>query len=200
VFKNSALSVSLNSRGTEITANYYNNATTTQEEYVDFSQAGAAFVFNQPHGDWTRFVFSFNFNTRANFNTHFIANGNSGVATFTEFPLDNNDPKIAYKNADTQQFVNTYNGEISEYNFAVSGLYQQHLYVGASLNTFDVNFSQQALLTEENNDGNNNSLNASFYQENNTIGTGFSLSAGFIYKATKSVRLGLSYQTPVWFT
>jgi hypothetical protein len=69
VFKNSALSVSLNSRGTEITANYYNNATTTQEEYVDFSQAGAAFVFNQPHGDWTRFVFSFNFNTRENFNT-----------------------------------------------------------------------------------------------------------------------------------
>ena len=44
VFKNSLFSASANSRTTEITSNYYGNRITTEEEYFDFSQAGAVFV------------------------------------------------------------------------------------------------------------------------------------------------------------
>lgn len=201
VFNNSLFSVSANSRSTDITSTFYNNSTTTQEEYFNLSQAGAVFVFkNYNNSDWNKFSFSFNYSIRNNFNNNFIAKGNSGFATFTEYPLDTGNPKTQYTNADSQKFINTYKGELAEYNFAVSGVYQNDLYVGAALNTFDLNFSQQSSLVERNNDGNNNTLNASFYQENNTIGTGFSLSAGAIYKATKNLRLGFSYQTPVWFT
>ena len=51
-----------------------------------------------------------------------------------------------------------------------------------------------------NSDVDNNELDANLYQENYTIGTGFSVNTGFIYKAHQSFRFGLSYQTPTWFT
>ena len=63
-----------------------------------------------------------------------------------------------------------------------------------------LNFNQQSQLTEFNSDTNGNTLDANFYQENITAGTGFSANAGFIYKAHKNFRFGLSYQTPTWFT
>ena len=201
VFKNSIFSGSFDSRSTEINTNYYGTSTLTQEDYFNFSQAGAVFVYsNYSNSDWSKFSFSFNYSIRNNYDNSFIAKGNSGFATFTEFPLDNGNPKAQYSNADSQQFNTTYSGKLAEYNFAISGVYQKDLYLGASVNTYELKFSQQSYLNEENNDGSGNTLSTTFYQENNTLGTGFSFSAGAIYKATKSLRFGFAYQTPIWFT
>ena len=201
IFKSSLFTASFDSRSTEIMTNYYGNSSTTQEDYFNFSQAGAVFVYNSySNSDWSKFAFSINYSSRNNFDTNFIASGNSGFATFVEFPLDTGNPKIQYTNSDSQQFSTTYNGEIEEYNFAISGVYQNDLYLGAAINTYDLKFSQQSFLKEQNNDGSGNLLNAKFYQENNTLGTGFSISAGAIYKASKNLRLGFTYQTPIWFT
>ena len=201
IFNNSLFSTSANTRTTDINSTFYNNTTTNQEEYFDFSQAGAVFVYKSySNDDWSKFAFSFNYSIRNNYNANFITNGNSGFATFVEFPLDNATPTTQYTNAESQQFINTYKGELAEYNFAISGVYQNDLYVGASINTYDLKFSQQSILREQNNDGNGNTLNAKFYQENFTSGTGFSIGLGAIYKATNNLRLGFSYQTPTWFT
>jgi hypothetical protein len=201
IFNNSLFTVSLDSRSAEINTNYYGNSTTTQENYFNFSQAGAVFVYNNyTNSDWSKFAFSFNYSIRNNYDTHFIANGNSSIATFIEFPLDTGNPKTQYVNSEAQQFSTAYKGDITEYNFAVSSMYQNDLYLGASINMYDLKFSQQSFLKEQNNDGSGNVLNAKFYQENNTVGTGFSISAGAIYKVSKSLRLGFSYQTPTWFT
>jgi hypothetical protein len=201
VFNNSMFSASVNNRSTEISSAFYNSKSLTQEEYFDFNQAGAAFVYKvYSNNDWNKFVFSFNYSIRNSFDSHFIANGNSGFASFIEFPLDTGNPTTQYINAESQSFTNNTSGELAEYNFAISGLYQNDLYLGAAINTFDLKFAQQTVLREQNNDGNGNTLNAKFYQENTTFGTGFSISAGAIYKASKNLRLGFSYQTPVWFT
>lgn len=201
VFKHSLFTASVNSRTTDITSKYYNNSVTTQNEYFDFSQAGAAFVYKTyDSSEWSKFAFSFNYSIRNNFDNHFISSGNSGFATFVEFPLDTGTPKTQYTNAESQSFDNTYSGELAEYNFAISGVYQNDLHLGAAVNTYDLRFTQRSILREQNNDGNGNILNAKFYQQNITTGTGFSLSAGAIYKASKSLRLGFSYQTPIWFT
>ena len=74
------------------------------------------------------------------------------------------------------------------------------MHIGLGLNFYDLNFSQQSSLTEFNSDSNGNELDANLYQENFTTGTGFSLNAGFIYKAHPNFRFGLAYQTPTWFT
>jgi len=201
ILNNSLFSASLNSKATEINANYYGNSTNTQEDYFNFSQAGAVFVYsNYSNNNWSKFAFSFNYSMKSNYDTRFIANGNSGFATFTEFPLDTGNPKTQYLNSDSQQFSTTYSGKMEEYNFAISGVYQNDLYLGAAINTYDLKFSQQSFLNEQNNDGSGNTINAKFYQQNNTVGTGFSISAGAIYKASKSLRLGFSYQTPIWYT
>jgi hypothetical protein len=201
VFKNSMFSASFDSRSTEINTNYYGNSTTTQEDYFNFSQAGAVFVYSSyANSDWSKFAFSFNYSIKNNYDKNFIAKGNSGFATFTEFPLDVGNPKTQYTNSDSQQLNTSYSGELAEYNFAFSGVYQKDLYLGVSVNTYELKFSQKSFLNEQNNDGSGNVLNAKFYQKNNTLGTGFSISTGAIYKVTKSLRLGFSYQTPTWFT
>lgn len=201
VFNTSLFTGTLNSRNSEIHSNYYGNSLTTQNEFVNLSQAGAVLVFDSAFsGDWTKFAIGFNYRITKDFNDNFQAQGNSNVATFTEFPLDNNDPKLNYNIAQEQRFNNTYGGELSELNIGFSSVHQKKLHVGLGLNFYDLNFSQQATLTEFNDDTNGNELDANLYQETFMTGTGFSANAGFIYKAHQSFRFGLSYQTPTWFT
>ena len=201
VFTNSVFAATLNSRSSDINTNYYGNSTLTQDQFINFSQAGAVLVFDSYFDkEWSKFAVGFNYRVTKDFNDGFIAQGNSGLATFTNFPLDNNNPPIEYNIADEQRFNNTFLGEQSELNIAFSAVHQNKLYVGLGLNFHDIEFSQQSTLTEFNSDSNSNELDANLYQENFTTGTGFSANAGFIYKAHPNFRFGLSYQTPTWFT
>lgn len=201
VFNNSAFSGSLNTRNLDITSNYYGNAVNNQDQFFNLSQGGAVLVFDTAYrSDWTKFAIGFNYRLTKDFNNSFNASGNSNIATFRDFPLDTNTPTIDYNVAEEQRFFNNYNGELSEFNIAFSSVHQNKLFLGASLNFYDLNFSQQATLVEFNNDGNGNTLDANLYQENFTTATGVSLNAGFIYKANQNFRFGLSYQTPTWFT
>ena len=201
LYNNSAFSGTFNSRETDITSTYYGNSLTTQDQFFNISHAGAVLVFdNTFNSEWSKFALGFNYRITKDFNDSFLSLGNSGVATFTNFPLDDSTSPINYNVADEQFFNTVYNGEISELNIAFSAVHLNKLYIGASFNTYDLNFSQRSTLTEFNNDGDGNVLDANFYQENITTGNGFSLNAGFIYKLDPSFRVGLSYQTPTWFT
>ncbi len=201
VFNGSHASIAFQSRSTDYATNYYGNSITTQDEYFKISNAGAVFTFEDVNsGDWTKMAIGVNYRVLTDFENTFVASGNSGLATFDNFPLDTSATPIVYDVAENQRFTNFYNGDISELSLAFSGLHQDNFHIGAGINFYDLNFSQQSILNETNNDGNGNTLNARFYQENFTTGTGFSLSAGFIYKPSKAFRLGLSYQSPTWFT
>ncbi|PQJ69329.1 OmpP1/FadL family transporter [Polaribacter butkevichii] len=201
VFQNSTFSGTFNSRNTNINTNYYGNSLKTKDQFFNLSHAGAVLVFDSAYkSDWSKFAIGFNYRITKDFENSFIAQGNSGTATFRDFPLDNNTPTLSYDIADEQRFANNYGGEISEFNVAFSSVHQNRLYLGLGLNFYDLDFSQQSLLTEFNNDGNGNDLDANYYQENRTIGTGFSANAGFIYKVNSNFRFGLAYQTPTWYS
>lgn len=201
VFNGSNASISFQSRNTDYGTTYYNNSMNTQEDYFRIANAGAVFSFDDiSSSDWTKVAVGVNYRVLTDFENTFIASGNSGTATFDDFPLDTSNTPIVYDVAENQRFTNFYNGEISELTLAFSGEFQNKLHIGAGINFYDLNFSQQAILRESNNDGSGNTLDARFYQENYTSGVGFSLSAGIIYKANKNFRLGLSYQSPTWFT
>ncbi|MCL7753743.1 hemin receptor [Polaribacter sp. Z022] len=201
IFNNSSFSGTINSRNSDITSNYYGNSLKTQDQFFNLSHAGAVLVFDSAYdNDWNKFAIGFNYRITKDFANSFLAQGNSNVATFREFPLDNNVPTLDYNIADEQRFSNNYGGEISELNIAFSSVHQRKLYIGLGLNFYDLNFSQQSQLTEFNSDSNGNQLDANFYQENFTTGTGFSANAGFIYKAHPNFRFGVAYQTPTWFS
>ena len=201
VLNNSSFSGTFNSRNSDITSNYYGNSFATENQNFNLSHAGAVLVFDSAfESDWSKFAIGFNYRITKDFTNSFSAQGNSGVATFREYPLDNNNPTRDYNIADEQRFSNAYNGEISEFNMAFSSVHLNKLYVGLALNFYDLNFSQQALLTEFNSDVNENELDVDLYQETITTGSGFSANAGFIYKAHPNFRFGLAYQTPTWYT
>ncbi len=201
VFNGNNAAIAFQTRNTNIATSYYGNSLTTQEDFFNISNAGAVFTFeNNIDNEWSKFAFGVNFRVTADFENRFNAKGNSGFSTFDSFPLDESQDPILYNVSENQKFSNFYNGELSELNFVFSGLYEEKLHVGAGLNFYDINFSQQTLLMENNNDGNENTLTSKFYQENYTNGVGFSMSAGFIYKPINAIRLGLSYQSPTWFT
>jgi len=201
VFNNSLFSGTFNSRSTEINSNFYGNNLANQNQFTNLSQAGAVLVFDSAYkSDWSKFAIGINYRITKDFDNNFFAQGNSGVATFTEYPLDINDPALIYDFADEQRFNNSFAGELSEVNFGFSSVYESKLHVGLGLNFYDLNFNQQSTLTEFNSDVDGNELDANFYQENFTTGTGFSANLGFIYRANQSFRFGLSYQTPTWFS
>lgn len=201
IFNKSIVSGTLNTRNTEISSLYYGNSLTTQEEFINLSQGGAVLVFDSSYtSDWNKFALGFNYRIINDFSGNFLASGNSGVATFTEFPLDTNNPVTQYDIAENQFFNNRYNGELSELSVGFSAVHQNKFYLGLGLNFVDLNFVQQSTLSEQNRDLNGNTLDANLYQENYTTGIGFGANLGFIYRAHKNFRFGLSYQTPTWFS
>lgn len=201
VFKSSAFSGTFNSRSTNINTTYYGNSINSENEYINIPQAGAVLTFDTPSnsGEWNKFAIGFNYRITKDFNDNFSARGNSGVATFTEFPLDENDPKLVYDIADEQSFVNSYKGDLSEINIGFSAVHQRKLHVGLGLNFYSLNFSQRSTLSEFNSDSDGNLLDAFLYQESFITGSGFSANLGFIYKLHPNFRFGLSYQTPTWY-
>ena len=201
VYNNSSFSGSIGTRNTVTTSNYYNNAITTDEAFFNASQAGAVFVFESLNNSkWSKFAVGFNYRITKDFNHGFSAGGNSGIATFTDFPIDQNTPRLVYDISEEQRFRSTMNGELSEINIVFSSVHENKLYAGVGLNFYDLNFNQETLLTEFNNTEDDRELDVDLYQVNNTIGTGFSLNFGVLYKAHQFLRLGLAYQTSTWFT
>ena len=201
IFNNSTFSGTFNQRNSAITANYYGNSTTNKDQFLNLSHAGGVLVFkNILDSEWEKFAIGFNYRITKDFSEDIFVRGNSGVATFTNFPLDNNDPVLEYNIADEQVFSTNYNGEISEINAAISAVYQRRMHVGLSFNFYELNFSQKSQLTEFNTDGNGNNLDANLYQENYTNGVGASFNLGFIYKARANFRFGMAYQSPTWFS
>lgn len=200
IFNYSAFSGTFNNRSTSINSEFTGNGLTTENQYFNLSQAGAVLVFKTGESDWSKFALGANYRITKDFSDGFSASGNSGLATFRDYPIDTNDPAIDFNNASEQRFDNNYNGEITELNFALSGVYQKKMFLGASLNFYELNFLQESVLTEFNNDGNGNDLTVDLFQQNIIAGTGFSANLGFIYKVSNSFRFGLAYQTPTWYT
>ena len=90
-----------------------------------------------------------------------------------------------------------YNGKFT-LNAAIE--YQDNLYLGINLNSHFINYERSTYLFEEN--SNIGSLVSEVGFENNlsTVGTGFSFQLGGIAKLSDVIRVGLTYDSPTWFT
>ncbi|PCH76183.1 MAG: hemin receptor [Flavobacteriaceae bacterium] len=199
VFRNSEFSASFAFRNDEITSNYYGSSTQNEYDFNNFSQAGAVFVFNTPNNsEWRNVVLGFNYSRTNDFDGSWIALGNSGLATWTGDEIDTD--SYPYTQTTGQAFKNFTAGENKRYTFSIASQYNKKLYFGASINSYDINHFQQTTLEENNHDGNGNDLDASFLQELSTYGDGISFSIGLIAKPNKNIRVGLAYQSPIWYS
>jgi len=92
-----------------------------------------------------------------------------------------------------------YNGKLS-FNAATS--YKDKLYIGLNLNSYFSDFRQTSSFYEDNNAPLTANYEVSRLRFNNdlyTYGTGFSFQIGAIAKVTDGIRLGLAYDSPIWY-
>ncbi|PNW27789.1 OmpP1/FadL family transporter [Formosa algae] len=90
-----------------------------------------------------------------------------------------------------------YNGKIAV-NLATQ--VNDKLYLGLNLNTHFINYDRLTYFTESNSNIDSVVRDVNFENRLSTIGGGFSFQLGTIYKATESLRLGLTYNSPTWYT
>lgn len=90
-----------------------------------------------------------------------------------------------------------YNGKIS---FNIATQYEDNLYLGLNLNSHFIDYERSTLLLEDN--ANSGSLVNYIEFENNlsTTGNGFSFQLGGILKLSTEFRVGLTYDSPTWYT
>jgi len=205
VFLTSEFAVSLNIRNTKTTADFYGNSLLSENEFTNLSQAGGVFVFRGygNNSEWSNIALGFNYSIANDFENLWIAEGNSDYPIFTkryDDVIDNieNAPDI-YTNSDGQYFENLTDGRNNKYSFTIAAQHNENLYLGASVNTYDIEYYQRALLEEYNYDNNGNNLDASLLQKLLTYGNGVSFNFGVISKPNESMRIGLAYQSPVWY-
>lgn len=96
-------------------------------------------------------------------------------------------------------YSNGYNGKLT-FNTAAS--YKNKLYVGVNLNSHFTDYIQSSSFYESNNNALNTDYTVKSLRFDNylhTYGTGFSFQIGAIAKVTNEIRLGLAYDSPVWY-
>lgn len=180
---------------------YYKNSSKSQGSFFNLSQAGGNFVFRtNNNSNWNRFAFTFNYRIKKDFSNNFSTKGNSRYLFQKHHLSDEKNPKTLFDRSLEQKYTNTTTGRSSIYNIGFSSVYQNRLFAGASLNFHAIEFGEVADLTEINDDEDGNILDSKNILTSSFQGGGFSLGLGFIYKFNHNLRLGLTYETPTWYS
>lgn len=204
VFLDNQSSMSLSYRKTNINTSFYGNRLNNNDQFINFSQAGGVLVFNLDDNKiWQKVTLGFNYSIVNDFNNSFIMEGNSGTPDFLDDPFLNSDASatndVFYNNVDGQSFINTTGGLNDKFTFSIGAQYNEKIFYGFSVSTYNLDYSQTADLAEFNNDGSGNTLDASLIQNLQTSGNGFSFGFGVIAKPVSSMRFGLAYHSPIWY-
>ena len=89
------------------------------------------------------------------------------------------------------------NGKVA-FNFASE--YNNFISFGVNLNAHFLNYDRATRLIETNSNTGSETNEVIFSNNLSTTGSGFSFQAGTIAKLNENFRLGISYETPTWFT
>lgn len=128
------------------------------------------------------------------YNSYLIEHDNVNNSYYTNVPDDNNYIQQKVISSDG------YAGKLA-FNFATS--YKDIVNFGINLNLHFTDNITNFRLSESNDNVYPTGIsiaNVNFDNELHTYGSGFSLNLGTIVKATESIRIGVSYQSPTWFS
>lgn len=106
---------------------------------------------------------------------------------------------IASGNFD-QQYALASTGLNGKFIFNAATTYKDFLYFGANLNAHFINYDKTSRLSEINSNDNSGINEVVFRNNLSTTGDGFSFQVGSIAKLGEFVRLGVSYESPTWYT
>jgi len=204
VYNGSEFASSIAYRDSNIKSNFYGNTIDNQDDYFRFSQIGGVSAWdNFGNPDIFKFSVGFNYSVTKDYNNNYIVRGNSGVPEFLEDPFlnydDDPDNDVFYNNVEDQTFINYTSGINDRFTFSFGTLYKERFYLGASMTFHHINFYQSTEYKEINNDGSGDFLDAYNNQTLSTYGNGFNFGIGTIILPTDNLRVGVSFQSPIWY-
>ena len=204
VYNGSEFASSIAYRDSSIKSTFYGNTIDNQDDFFRFSQIGGVSAWdNFGNPDIFKFSVGFNYSVIKDYNNNYIVRGNSGVPEFLEDPFlnydDDPDNDVFYTNVENQNFTNYTSGINDRFTFSFGTLYKERFYLGASMSFHHINFYQSTEYNEINNDGRGDFLDAYNTQTLSTYGNGFNFGIGTIILPTDNLRIGLSFQSPIWY-
>ncbi len=194
VFKLSEFGFSLAFNDLTTTSNYYGSSNRSNSNTTDFAQIGFVNItdLSRYSDEWTKVFFGFNYVKTANYNNSWFADGNSGVTTWVEDPTD---PDILYTNAEYQNFDSFSKGGRHSYSFYGGAQWGKDIYFGIGVITQTMDYYQNTIQEEFNNDGNGNTVDGYLEEWEQVRGNAISFNFGIIAKVSRALRIGLSYET-----
>lgn len=197
IFSHSVASISMGNNHIDLSSEFYGTSTQNSFNSFNLNQVGGLLLFKNDVDDskLRKVAVGINLNTVNNFSNNWTTSGKA-EPTWIYNPLDE---EIEYTIVENQKYSNITSGSHTNLNFTIAAQYGNSFYLGASLNTYNVEFVEDSTREEISRDDNENTVNAfeSFWQELN--GEGFSMGIGILSKVTQNLRLGLSYNSPVWY-
>lgn len=203
VFKDSQSTLSLNYDNFSTESNFYGTLNNSDNNAFNLNQAGAVLVFDNNNDYWNKFSLAINYTLKNEFKNNIYIQGNSLVSEFENDPylnFDNDSTNdIFYTNTDSQKINDISKGSNSRTTISFAAKYDKKTSFGISLISHNLDYTQFIVFNELSNDGASNSIDAESNQRLYTNGTGIGFNIGILHKATKNIRLGLSYQSPIWY-
>jgi long-subunit fatty acid transport protein len=203
VFKNSEATISLQNTDKGLDLTYFNNRKNFTDNILSLSQAGGVLIFETNSKFWSKAALGFNYTLVNNFDNSYLIEGNSGLSEFNVDPFLNFDNDatndVFYNNVDKQIILNSTTGSNSKGSFSFAMQYDKTISYGISVLFHSVDFFQHIQYKEFNNDGLGNSLDAVLNQDLSITGDGIGINFGILAKPNPNLRLGVAYQTPIWY-
>ena len=162
--------------------------------FLNFPQIGGTFVFktSDENQAWKGFSIGINHQKTGYYKRDYFI-----------LPPSVDIPNILVLNKDTINTVydgtqHILRGRAAKTSFLFGSNYKDVLYLGFGVHFHRVIFDNTSILYELYEDDRESEI--SFENQNEKTGDGVSLSAGVIVKPTEEIRLGLSYQSPTWYS
>ncbi|MFC4634319.1 OmpP1/FadL family transporter [Dokdonia ponticola] len=103
-------------------------------------------------------------------------------------------------NSFDQEYLLRSEGYNSKASFNLAAQYDERLSFGLNLNSHFADYNQSTLLVESNDNEESLITNVRFENNLRTLSNGFSFQLGTIAKINQNVRVGLTYDSPTWYT
>jgi len=204
VYQKGEFSTTFTFRDTKINSTFYGNTINNNDDYFRFAQIGGVNTW-QSYGNPKigKFAFGFNYSVVNHYDNNYIVKGNSGIPQYPDDPEfnfdDDPDNDINYVNVEDQTFYNYTSGLNDKFNFSFATQYNKIFYFGGSMAFHHIGFYQNTTYIENTNDGSGNTMDVNNDEYLSTYGSGFNFGLGIIVTPVKNLRLGASYQSPIWY-
>ena len=199
IFNNNAAAITLDVNARSNNNKFYNIGSTAKNSKLNFAQAGGLIMFANGNDKWSKFAISANVSISNNFDNLIDLKRNNGVSN-EEFFLTPEAGADLYDNVTSQSVYNNIYGNNTKTTFAVATRFNKNTYFGLAVVNNTVDFKQDVIIKESSKDINDNTFNGRLNQSLNTYGQGIAFNFGVIAMPVKDLRLGLSFQTPTWYS